>query len=170
MSTNSNATISMLSESGWSITPADDIRGRTVKDKDGPDLGKVHDLLIDDQEHWVRFLLVEHGGFLGLGATESFIPVDDITTITDTLVSINHTREHVAAAPAYNPDLIDARSYHGSIYDHYGYTPFWDAGYDYPSEHLGRTFRDHVTAAVGGADLSAVAGPPVEVPLRCLCP
>ena len=135
MTTQTNRTISKLSDSGQSIAPIDDIRGRTVRDKDGADLGKVHDLLIDDHEHRVRFLLVEHGGFLGLGATESFIPVDDITTITDTLVSINHTREHVAAAPAYNPDLIDARSYHGSIYNHYGYTPYWDPGYHYPGEH-----------------------------------
>jgi len=59
MSSQSNATISKLSDSGQTVTPSgDDIRGRKVKDKDGNDLGKVHDLLIDDQEHKVRFLLV----------------------------------------------------------------------------------------------------------------
>lgn len=138
MTTSSNATISKLSDSGQTVTPtADDIRGRTVKDKDGEDLGKVHDLLIDDQEHRVRFLLVEHGGFLGLGETKSFIPVDDITKITDRVVSINHTREHVAAAPAYDPDLVDDRSYHGSIYGHYGYTPYWGVGYSYPGAYTG---------------------------------
>ncbi len=140
MTTNPNATISKLSDSGRSITPADDIRGRTVQDKDGAELGKVHDLLIDAQEHRVRFLLVEHGGFLGLGATDSFIPVDDITTITDTVVNINHTREHVASAPAYDPDLIDDREYHDSIYGHYGSIPYWAAGYNYPGDYLGRTF------------------------------
>lgn len=140
MTTNPNATITKLSESGRTITPADDIRGRTVRDKDGNDLGKVHDLIIDDQEYRVRFLLVDHGGFLGMGASESFIPVDDITAITDTVVSINHTRGHVAAAPAYNPDLLDARSYHGSIYGHYDFTPYWEAGYDSPSAYIGHTY------------------------------
>lgn len=96
----------------------------------------MHELLIDVQEHQVLFLLVKHGGLLGLGATEVSIPVDDITTITDTVVSINHTREHVTSAPAYNPDLFDQRSYHGSIYGHYGLTPYWDAGYNL----AGRTF------------------------------
>lgn len=139
MTTSSNATISKLGDSGQTVTPtAADIRGRTVKDKDGQDLGKVHDLLIDDQEHRVRFLLVEHGGFLGLGETRSFIPVDDITKITDRVVSINHTREHVAAAPAYDLDLVDDRSYHGSIYGHYGYTPYWGVGYSYPGAYTGR--------------------------------
>lgn len=130
MATNHNATISKLSDSGQTITPDDDIRGRVVRDKDGADLGKVDELLIDAQAHQVRFLLVEHSGFLGLGARDSFIPVDAISTITDTVVTINHTRERVASAPEYNPDLIDDRNYHDSIYGHYGAIPHWAAGYD----------------------------------------
>lgn len=41
---------------------ADDVRGREVKDKDGHGIGKVTDLLVDDREDKIRFLLVEHGG------------------------------------------------------------------------------------------------------------
>lgn len=133
MTSQSSATIRKLSDSSETVTPAaKDIRGRKVKDKDGKDLGKVHDLLIDDQEHKVRFLLVEHGGFIGVGETKSFIPVDAITKITADDVFINHTREHVAGAPPYDPELVDDRSYHGSIYGHYGYAPYWGAGYVYP--------------------------------------
>ncbi|MEO6885924.1 MAG: PRC-barrel domain-containing protein [Jatrophihabitantaceae bacterium] len=133
MTSLNNATISKLSDSGQTIEPmAEDIRGRTVKDKDGKDLGKVHDLLIDDREHKVRFLLVEHGGFLGLGERKFFIPVDAITKITAEEVHINHTGEHVAEAPPYDPGLVGDRSYHRGIYGHYGYTPYWDDGYAYP--------------------------------------
>ncbi len=115
------------------MTPAAaDIRGRKVKDKDGKDLGKVHDLLIDDQEHKARFLLVEHGGFLGLGETKSFIPVEAITKITADDVFIDHTRDHVAEAPPYDPEFIDDRSYHGRVYGHYGYTPYWGVGFTDP--------------------------------------
>src|SRR5450759_5707682 len=90
-------TLSKLSASGQTIANADhDIRGRKVKDKDGKDVGKVDDLLIDDQERKVRFLRVEHGGFVGLGETKSFIPVDAITRITADEVFIDHSREHVA--------------------------------------------------------------------------
>lgn len=138
MTSQNNATISKLSDSGQTITPpAADIRGLTVKDKDGQKLGKVHDLLIDDREHKVRFLLVEHGGFLGFGDTKSFIPVDDITEITADDVLINHTREHVAEAPRYDPDLVNDRDYHSSVYGHYGYTPFWGMGYAYPGVYAG---------------------------------
>jgi sporulation protein YlmC with PRC-barrel domain len=135
----SNAALRKLRDSGQTVSPsAEDVRGRTVKDKDGQELGKVHDLLIDDQEHKVRFLLVEHGGFLGLGETKSFIPVDAITKITAEDVFIGHTREDVAAAPRYDPDLADDRVYSASIFDHYGYTPYWGHGYVYPG-YLGST-------------------------------
>lgn len=128
------ATLSKLSDSGQTIASSDqDIRGRKVKDKAGNEVGRVDDLLIDDEEHKVRFLRVEHGGILGFGETKSFIPVDAITRITADEVFIDHSREHVASAPRYDPELVQDRRYYGSIYDHYGYAPFWGMGYAYPS-------------------------------------
>lgn len=125
-----NVTLRKLSDSGQTVAnAAEDIRGRKVKDKDGKDLGTVDDLLIDDQERKVRFLRVEHGGFLGVGETKSFIPVDAITKITGDDVHINHSRDHVAKAPRYDPKLVDDNTYYGSIYGYYGYMPFWGAGY-----------------------------------------
>ncbi len=133
MTDNDNATLYTLGDRGQTIqNPANDIRGRKVKDKDGKDIGKVADLLVDDQEQKVRFLLLEHGGFLGLGEKKTLIPVDAVTEITDSEVAINQTGEHVAAAPGYNPDLVDARPHHSSIYSHYGYPPYWGGEYTYP--------------------------------------
>src|SRR5690348_16824706 len=94
MATPGTGTLSKLSETGQTVASDDeDIRGRKVKDKDGEDVGKVADLLIDDAEHKVRFLLVEHGGFLGIGDTKSFIPVDAITRITADDVFVDQSRE-----------------------------------------------------------------------------
>jgi len=133
VTTQSNATLSKLSDSGQTVAHSDeDVRGRKVKDKDGKDIGKVDDLLIDDQERKVRFLRVEHGGFLGLGETKSFIPVDATTRITEDEVYVNHSAGHVADAPRYDPDLIEDRNYYDDIYGYYGYRPFWGAGYMYP--------------------------------------
>lgn len=128
------AGVHLLGDRGLTVDgSANDIRGRRVKDKHGEGIGKVADLLVDDQENKVRFLLVEHGGFLGLGATTSLLPVDAITKITDDEVLVDQSREHVAAAPAYSPDLVDDRRHHASIYSHYGYAPFWGEGYMYPA-------------------------------------
>lgn len=133
MTTENNDTLSKLSDTGRTIDGAvNDIRGRTVKDKDGKTLGKVHDLLIDGAEGKIRFLLVEHGGFLGMGETKSFIPVDAITRISENEVSIDHTLDHVAGAPGYDPELINDRAYHQGICSYYGYEPYWGARYANP--------------------------------------
>jgi uncharacterized protein YrrD len=129
---NNTHSLSKLGDTQLTVaTSSEDIRGRTVKDKDGNDVGKVEDLLIDDSDHKVRFMQVESGGFLGMGETKSFIPVDAITRISDDEVRINQSREHVAGAPHYAPDLAQ-RDYYGSLYDYYGHAPFWGVGYTYP--------------------------------------
>ncbi len=138
MTSNDNATLYTLGDRGQTVEGSgNDVRGREVKDKDGAGIGKVADLLIDDQEHKVRFLLVEHGGFLGLGEKKTLIPVDAIMKVTEYEVDIDQSGERVAAAPGYDPDLVDDRPYHASLYDDYGYAPYWGAGYTYPATGMG---------------------------------
>lgn len=133
MTANHYATLYTLGDRGHTVDgSANDLRGREVNDKHGNDIGKVADLLVDDQEHKVRFLLVEHGGFLGFGRIKTLIPIDAITTITEHDVVLDQTREHVAAAPGYDPDLVDDRPQQASIYSHYGFEPYWGSGYMSP--------------------------------------
>jgi sporulation protein YlmC with PRC-barrel domain len=110
---------------------AEDIRGRDVLDTAGDEIGKVDDLLIDEQEQKVRFLQVSSGGFLGLGATKFLIPVDAIMRMTEDAVYISHARERLAGAPRYDPSLVDER-YLGDVYGYYGYSPYWGPDYRYP--------------------------------------
>ncbi len=127
------ATLYTLGDRGKTVDGSvNDVRGRQVKDKNGVGIGTVADLLVDDREGKVRFLLVEHGGFLGFGETKTLIPVDAVTTITHSEVTIDQSRDRVAAAPGYDPDLVDDRPHHASIYGYYGYPPYWGAGYIYP--------------------------------------
>ena len=134
MTKNDTATLYVLGDRGQTVDgSANDVRGRQVKDKDGEGIGKVADLLVDDRENKVRFLLVEHGGFLGFGETKSLIPVDAVTKVTEDDVCVDQSRERVAAAPGYTPDLVNDRAHHASIYGHYGYAPYWGQGYMYPS-------------------------------------
>jgi sporulation protein YlmC with PRC-barrel domain len=101
--------------------PAEDIRGRKVRDRDGNDLGRVDDLLIDLQEHKVRMLHVAHGGILGFGTTASYIPIEAIRAIDDEVVHVAQPKQTVAGAPVYDPELIDAADYYDELYRHYGY-------------------------------------------------
>ena len=120
--------------------PTQDVRGHRVVDKDGRDLGEVDDLILDRVETKVRFLEVTSGDLFGFGPAKTLIPVDAVTRISDKAVYINQTRQHVAAAPRYDPDLIvqdvGDEGYVGDLYRHYGFLPYWGPGYVYPSHHI----------------------------------
>jgi PRC-barrel domain len=103
-------------------------------DNEGEEIGEVDDLLVDDPERHVRFLRVSSGGLLGLGATRFLMAVEAITRISDTAVYVNQTRQYMASAPPYDPDLIHedvaegayaGTGYYGDLYRHYGYPPYW---------------------------------------------
>ena len=122
--------------------PAEDVRGRSVIDKDGETIGEVNELIVDGREGHARFLEVSSGDLLGLGRLRSLIPVGAITRLSGEAVHVNQTRQRIGEAPAYDPDLVDERerdeSYYGRIYRHYGLPPHWERGYAYP-----RYPRDH---------------------------
>ena len=117
--------LTRLRDTDRTVSSSDeDIRGRMAKDKDGHDLGTIEGLLIDEAERKVRFMEVGSGGFLGLGESKSLIPVEAITRVTPDAVYIGHTREHVAGAPRYDPELVETRlDYFFNLYPYYGYPP-----------------------------------------------
>src|SRR4029450_4720983 len=87
------ATLVRLSDTEPTIAnPAEDIRDRTVVDRDGEEIGEVEDLLIDAHEKRVRLLEVASGGFLGLGKTKFLLPVEALNRISDDTVYITQTR------------------------------------------------------------------------------
>lgn len=114
-------------------SPDEDIRGRDVRDRDGEDIGKVSDLLIDQTERKVRLIEVASGGFLGIGQDTTYIPVDAISAITDDEVRLQQGREDVASAPVYDPDLVAERDTYSGLFAHYGYAGYWAPGYTYPA-------------------------------------
>jgi len=111
---------------------AEDIRGRRVIDSKGEEMGLVDELLIDDSQKRVRFLRIATRGFLGMGGQRYLIPVDAIVNINDLTVVANMTRQRIADAPPYDPEVVDER-YLDRVYEHYGYAPYWAAGYLYPA-------------------------------------
>lgn len=133
MATQETGSLRTLGDRDLTVAQDDiDIRGRSVVDRSGEDVGTVDALLIDDQESKVRFLRVASGGFLGIGEKTFLIPVDAITRITEDTVTIDQEREHLAGAPAYDPDVVPTTDYYTGVYGYYGYAPYWSPGYVYP--------------------------------------
>ncbi|HEX2133266.1 MAG TPA: PRC-barrel domain-containing protein [Actinophytocola sp.] len=130
--TNETAPLVRLADSDLTLAdPADDVRGKSVVDRDGEDIGTVDGLVIDPDERRVRLLEVGSGGFLGLGKQKVLVPVDAVTAV-DEVVGIDKDRAHVAGGPVYDPDLTLERTTVADLYGYYGYTPFWGAGYMHP--------------------------------------
>lgn len=137
------ATLIRLSDTGLTLAdPEADIRGMTVVDRGGEEVGTVDDLFIDESERHIRFLQVGSGGFLGIGKEKRLIPVDAVTEI-DEQVHINQDRGLIAAGPGYDPELtpIPERPDIEEIYGHYGVMPFWGTGYIYPVHPVKRPKR-----------------------------
>lgn len=133
MTSNGDTTLYMLGDRGQTVDgSANDVRGREVKDADGAGMGTMDDLVRDGEEAKVRFLRVDHGGFLGFGQKQTLIPVDAVIKVTEDAVFVSLDRDRVASAPGYAPDLVDDRAYHSSLYSHFGYETYWGAGYRYP--------------------------------------
>jgi len=133
METPQGATLLRLSDTDLELPePQKDIRGRKVVDSAGQEIGHVDELLIDSKEKKVRFMQVASGGFLGMGAQKLLIPIDAITRIDKDAVRISRTREHVAGAPKYDPQLVADRDHLDRLYGYYGFAPYWVAGYTYP--------------------------------------
>lgn len=112
--------------------PNEDIRGHTVFDSTGEKLGKVDELLVDGDHHKVRFVQVGSGGFLGIGRDHFLIPVDAIKQVGQDEIHINQTSQQISSSPEYSPDLTTNEEYYRGVYDHYGISPFWNPGYQYP--------------------------------------
>jgi sporulation protein YlmC with PRC-barrel domain len=106
----------------------EDVRGREVLTIDGDRIGSVDDLLIDRDEEKVRFLEVGSGGFLGIGERKSLIPIEAVTDVDEYHVYVEKSGEHVAAAPVYNPHIVQIEPYLNDVYEHYGYPPPWVPG------------------------------------------
>lgn len=122
-----------IGDTGYEIAdPAQDIRGRDVSDASGQKVGTVSDLFVDENEKRVRFIEVASGGFLGIGADKSLVPVDAVQATTTDAVRLMPGRARLSAAPAYNPELID-EDFLTRTYTHYGYMPFWQENYVYPA-------------------------------------
>lgn len=114
--------------------PAEDIRGQKVLDRAGDAIGQVEDLLIDEKEHKVRFLMVGAGGFgpKKIGKKKFLIPVDAITKIDADVVHVDQSGDKIAESPEYDPEVEPVPVYWERVYGWYGYYPYWGPYYRYP--------------------------------------
>jgi len=118
--------LTLLSDTGRTVAdPSQDVRGLAVRDVSGESLGMVDDLLVDADADRVRMLRITHGGLLGFGAEVSLLPIEAMTKLDEDELVVDQTRDRVASAPVYDPELTDQSGYYDHLYGYYGYVPYW---------------------------------------------
>jgi sporulation protein YlmC with PRC-barrel domain len=128
MATPITSSIHELGDTDQTVADPDvDVRGRTVVDRDGQQLGRIDDLLIDDQAKQVLFLRVAEGGFLGFGASHYLVPVEAVVEIHPDHVVIEQRRDTMGDIPVYDPELAPQPAYYGNVYGWWGVPPYWGA-------------------------------------------
>ena len=124
-------TVVRFSDSECSLAdPAEDVRGRAVLDACGDLIGRIDDLLVDEEKCRLRFISVLPGGPLGMGSRRVLIPVEAITRVSNDSVRIDRDAYQVTAAPGDEPYPLNDEHLR-KLYDYYGYPPYWTEDHAY---------------------------------------
>jgi sporulation protein YlmC with PRC-barrel domain len=91
---------------------ADDLKGTNVYGPDNVHIGTVGDFVLSDDGKTVDAIIVDFGGFLGIGTKEVAVAYDNLTFYADPnnnrSLLLNITREQMEQAPAFNRDTYSA--------------------------------------------------------------
>ncbi len=106
---------------------ASDVIGLAIAATDGK-IGSVEDLLFDDRTWSVRWAVIDTGDWLP--GREVLLPPDRLlgTDLDRKLLKVDLTRAQVEASPPLTADAPVSRRYEETIYDYYGWAPYWEPG------------------------------------------
>jgi hypothetical protein len=78
------------------------ITGSRVRAPDDENIGRIHDLIIDQDTHTITAAILSVGGFLGIGAKQIAVRFDELEIDFDAReIRLNLSREEADAAPEY---------------------------------------------------------------------
>jgi hypothetical protein len=104
-----------------------DINGYAIHASDGS-IGTIRDFLFDDVTWTVRWLVVDTGNWLpGL---QVLLPPSAVEQVNHTSHQFNVklTRQQIKDCPDIDSHLPVSRQHETSLYDYYGWSPYWGDG------------------------------------------
>src|SRR5579859_5214805 len=115
---------------GPEVMAADTLEGDKIVNRQGDDLGKVEEIMIDVRRGSVAYVVMSRGGFLGMGDKLFAVPWSALTLDADRHCFIlDAVKERFEKAPGFDkdhwPSMADpvwAREVHA----YYGARPYWD--------------------------------------------
>jgi sporulation protein YlmC with PRC-barrel domain len=106
------------------------LKGDKVVDKAGKDIGKIEEFMIDLQDGKIGYVVVSHGGFLGLGNKLFAIPWEALSLrLHEHAFALNVSNETFDKAEGFDKDNWPlTREELSRTYSYYGYQPYWQIG------------------------------------------
>jgi len=104
--------------------------GTYVQNNKGDYLGKITDLMVDPHDGRIAFVVLSHGGVLGIPTRFVAVPFSAlIPSAEKSIYLLDVSKEKMAAAPSFTrdnwPDVAN-REWEGETYTYYGQTPYWE--------------------------------------------
>ena len=104
--------------------------GSKVVNAQDEDLGKIEDLVLDAGAGRIAYAVLSFGGFLGMGDKYFAIPWNVFRfNLSEKHAVLNLDKKLLQNAPGFDkdnwPNMADS-NWRTRIYQHYGYTPYWD--------------------------------------------
>jgi hypothetical protein len=89
------------------------------------EIGSVSDLIVDDQELKLRYLVIDTGNWLpGKKVVLSTAWISSVAPERDTVV-MNIEKKRIQEAPEYRPDADFSRDYEARLHDYYRFPYYW---------------------------------------------
>ena len=103
--------------------------GDRVVNRQGEDLGKIEDLMIDPEQGRVGYAVLSFGGFLGMGDKLFAVPMQALKlSREDKWFVLDVDKERLKNAPGFDkdrwPDITD-RGFGSTVYSYYNTQPYW---------------------------------------------
>ncbi len=102
-----------------------EVLGYRIHAYDG-DIGHAKDLIVDDEEWKVRYLVVDTRSWLPGGDVLLSISWIKDVSWDEARVTINHSRDEIRNSPKYDPSTPVNREFEEVLHDYYGRPRYWE--------------------------------------------
>jgi sporulation protein YlmC with PRC-barrel domain len=111
---------------GWNRPyGASEIVGTQVKNPQGEVMGKIDDLVFDDEGR-ISFAILGYGGFLGIGQNLVAVPITSLFYSGESRdFVLNATKENIQSAPLFSKKALDDPGWASGFYRYFGQQPYW---------------------------------------------
>jgi sporulation protein YlmC with PRC-barrel domain len=110
---------------GWNRSyEASEILGTQVKNAQGEVVGKIDDLVFDDEGR-ISFAIVGYGGFLGIDQNLVAVPITSLSYAEEPRHFVINTKENIQSAPIFSKKALDEPGWANGFYRYFGQQPYW---------------------------------------------